>query len=96
LQSYWEGPVRELCETKTNGKRRSSRGIATNDLVFSAYTGNNHYIFSRILDLYIPAGAAVADITYGNNAFWKDIDIKKYQCAFSDIKSNVDCRGFTV
>jgi hypothetical protein len=93
LQSYWEGPVRELCETKTTGKRKSPRGTATNDLVFSAYAGNNHFVFSRILDLYVTSGAAVADITYGNGAFWKDVDLQKYTCAFSDIKSNVDCRA---
>lgn len=85
--------MRELCETKTIVKRKSPRGIATNDLVFSACQGNNSYVFSRILDLYIPPGAAIADITYGNGAFWKNIDIKKYHCAFSDIKSNVDCRA---
>ena len=85
--------MRELCETKTTGKRKPPRGIATNDLVFSACQGNNSYVFSRILDLYIPPGAAIADITYGNGAFWKNIDIKKYHCAFSDIKSNVDCRA---
>jgi hypothetical protein len=85
--------VRELCETKTTGKRKSPRGIATNDLVFSAYIGNNHHIFSRILDLYISPGAAIADITYGNGAFWKDIDVQKYKCSFSDIQSNVDCRA---
>ena len=85
--------MRELCETKTTGKRKSPGRIATNDLVFSAYQGNNRYIFSRILDLYIPPGAAIADITYGNGAFWKDIDVQKYKCSFSDIQSNVDCRA---
>jgi hypothetical protein len=82
----------ELGETRTAGKRKSPRGIATNDLVFSAYTEGNSLIFPRILDLYFPAGLAIADITYGNGVFWKYVDITKYRCSFSDIKTNVDCR----
>jgi tRNA G10 N-methylase Trm11 len=83
--------MRELCETKSTGKRKSPRGTATNDLIFSAYRENNSHVFSRIIDLYIPAGSSIADITYGNGAFWKDTDIRKYHCTFSDIKTGVDC-----
>jgi hypothetical protein len=83
----------DFYETRIAGKRKSPRGIATNDLIFSAYMDGNSLIFSRILDLYVPAGSTIADITYGNGVFWKYVDIKKYRCSFSDIKTNVDCRA---
>jgi tRNA G10 N-methylase Trm11 len=83
----------KLCETGITGKRASPRGISTNDLIFSAYTGDNSHTLSQIIKLYIPAGSSIADITYGNGAFWKQIDIQKYHCLFSDIKTGTDCRA---
>ena len=47
-----------------NGKRTVT-GVSTTDLVFSAYTRNNEEIFPLILSLYVPAGAEIADVTYG-------------------------------
>ena len=74
-------------------KRKSPAGKATNDLVFSAYTSNNTEVFALILDLYVPYGSKIADITYGQGAFWKDVDKNKYNIYPSDIKTGIDCRN---
>jgi DNA modification methylase len=73
-------------------KRKSPDGIATNDLIFSAYHGSNDEVFPLILDLYIKAGSKVADITYGKGVFWKKIPPTKYRLIASDLINGVDCR----
>lgn len=73
-------------------KRKSPDGIATTDLVFSAYVGGNAEIFRRVMDLHVPRGAVVADVTFGKGAFWKDMPAGHYKIRPSDLKSGVDCR----
>lgn len=92
------GAVREnLALFTTNGtakrrKRKSPAGVATNDLIFSAYQGSNDALFPRVLGLYVAPGSKVADVTYGNGVFWKDIPKSKYKLLASDLKTGVDCR----
>jgi hypothetical protein len=50
---------------KAKKTSRVARGVATNDLVFSAYTGTNDEVFPQILQLYVAPGARIADVTYG-------------------------------
>ncbi len=75
-----------------SGKRKSPAGIATNDLVFSAYQGVNSDIFPLVLDLYVPTGSVVADVTYGKGAFWKNVPKGDYKLLKSDLAQGVDCR----
>lgn len=72
---------------------RVARGIATNDLVFSAHTGTNDEIFPEILKLYVPPGAKVADVTFGQGVFWKKVPSARYKLHASDLKTAVDCRA---
>lgn len=74
-------------------KRKSPDGKPTNDLVFSAYNGLNAEIFPTILALYVPGKSIVADITYGQGAFWKNCDTGKYTLKASDLKDGIDCRN---
>ena len=74
-------------------KRKSPAGKSTNDLVFSAHTSNNSEVFTQILNLYISPGAKIADVTYGQGAFWKNVDKNKYSLYPSDIKTGIDCRN---
>lgn len=75
------------------GKRRKSpAGIATNDLIVSAYQGVNADVFPDILSLYVAPGSRIADVTYGRGAFWKQIPPKKYHVVASDLTTGVDCR----
>ena len=80
-------------EKKHKIKRKSPDGKATNDLIFSAYVSNNTEVFELILDLYVPKGAKIADVTYGQGAFWKNVNKNKYNIYPSDIKTGIDCRN---
>src|SRR5205823_7471021 len=72
---------------------RIARGVATNDLVFSASTGTNDEVFPNILKLYVPAGSRIADVTFGQGVFWKKVDKGIYKVQPSDLKNGIDCRA---
>lgn len=76
----------------TRKKRSSPRGIKTTDLTFSSYSGDNSKIFPKILELHVPAGSRVADVTYGKGVFWRNVPQGKYEILSTDIKTGVDCR----
>jgi hypothetical protein len=69
---------------KTN---RVNRGRATNDLIHSAYQAPNDTVFPLILELYVPRGAKIADVTYGKGVFWRRVDTRKYDLHASDLRS---------
>ena len=73
-------------------KRKSPDGVPTNDLVFSAYTGTNDFVFPQILSLYVPPGSTVADVTYGKGVFWRRIPKNTYRVLATDLSTGVDCR----
>lgn len=78
-------------ETKTAKKPRKTarvnHGVATNDLIHSAYQDTNDAVFPHILKLYVPKGSRIADVTYGRGVFWKRVDISQYEVSLSDIKT---------
>jgi hypothetical protein len=75
------------------GKRKSPDGVATSQLICTAHVGTNEELFPLILDLHVPAGSIVADVTYGKGIFWKKVPRGKYQLLATDIKRDgVDCR----
>ena len=65
--------------------RRIAGGVATTDLVFSAHVGENAEMFPRILALHVPKGATVADVTFGQGVFWKNVREGDYTLLASDI-----------
>lgn len=73
-------------------KRKSPDGVATNDLVFSAYVGTSEEVFPHVLSLYVPRGSVVADVTYGQGVFWRRIPQDAYKLMPSDLSSGTDCR----
>jgi tRNA G10 N-methylase Trm11 len=78
---------------ETNTKRkRVQGGTTTSNLIFSAYVGNNDEIFPKILELYVPKGSTVADVTYGKGVFWRRISKSDYILKASDIETGIDCR----
>jgi hypothetical protein len=83
---YLQGPA-PTAYVKRKGKtpRKSPSGISTNDLVFSAHVGSNMDVFPQILELYVDSGSTVADVTYGNGAFWKLIPEHRYRSFNSDL-----------
>ena len=74
---------------KTN---RIARGVATNELIFSAYQATNDEVFPHILKLYVTEGSLVADVTYGKGVFWKNIPAGTYDLRATDLRNGVDCR----
>ena len=85
----------ELTHMKNEGKkkRRVRNGVATNDLIVSAYAESNDCVFPRILDLYVASGSVIADVTYGKGVFWRNIPNDKYELKATDILDGVDCRN---
>jgi len=74
------------------GKRKSPNGVTTSDLICTACLGLNEDLFPRVMELHVPAGAIVADVTYGLGIFWKKVPESKYRLLATDIKTGVDCR----
>ena len=77
------------------GRRQVVNGEPTNDLVFSAYVDGNTDVFPRILNLYVPPGRTVADVTFGRGVFWRNVPLDLYVLLPTDIKDGVDCRTLT-
>lgn len=71
---------------------RTARGIATNELVFSACQGTNDEVFPHVLALHVPKGSLVADVTYGQGVFWKRVNKTDYDLRATDLAMGVDCR----
>jgi hypothetical protein len=73
--------------------RKRPDGVATSDLVLSAHVGGNAEVFPLILDLHVPKGSVVADVTYGGGVFWRNVAPKSYTVKATDIAQGVDCRS---
>ena len=72
--------------------RASPRGVATSDVIRSAYVGGNEELFPHILDLHVAPGSKVADVTYGKGVFWRGVPEGRYRLLATDIETGVDCR----
>lgn len=72
--------------------KRVQRGVSTNDLVFSCYEETNDAVFPRVLSLFVPPGAKIADVTYGKGVFWRRIPEGQFDLHATDIAAGVDCR----
>jgi len=72
--------------------RQSPSGKPASDLILSAYVGTNDELFPRILKLYVALGSKVADVTFGNGTFWKQIPSGSYEVHGTDLLKGVDAR----
>lgn len=82
-----------LLETEENNEKRVQGGVTTSDVVMSAYTAGNAEVFPHILDLHVPVGSIVADVTYSKGVFWKNVKSGLYDLKATDLKTGVDCRN---
>ena len=74
-------------------RRQVRNGEPTNDLVVTAYVDGNADVFPHILNLYVPAGRTVADVTFGKGVFWRNVPSDRYTLLPTDIaKDGVDCQ----
>lgn len=81
-----------LGNKKIATKKRIQGGIATSNVTMSASISGNAEVFPQILNLHVPEGSKVADVTFGTGVFWKNVDLSKYELISSDIATGVDCR----
>lgn len=89
LFDTFDPPEEVTTDVSTNGKRVAG-GDPTTDLLFSAHVGNNSELFARILDLHVPKGGRVADVTFGLGAFWRNVRPDHYTVLASDIDLKLD------
>lgn len=82
-----------MFEEETSKKKRTQSGVATSDLVMSAYTDGNENVFPHVLALHVPKGSRVADVTWGRGVFWKNVPKGDYEVLASDIADGIDCRN---
>jgi hypothetical protein len=73
-------------------KWKSPDGITTSKLLCTAHVGLNEDLFPQVMELHVPPGSIVADVTHGTGIFWKNIPKGKYRLLATDIKTGVDCR----
>jgi len=73
--------------------RRVQGGISSTDLVLSAHVGGNAVVFPKILELHVPKGSLIADVTYGTGVFWRNVSEGDYRLLPTDIAMGVDCRS---
>lgn len=66
---------------------RVNTGRSTNNLIYSAYQDNNDGVFPKVLEIYVPEGSKIADVTYGKGVFWRKVDTEKYDFYPSDLKT---------
>ena len=89
VMEAWEHPDGASSEPE---RRRVRNGRPTNDLVFSACLGGNEDVFPQILGLYVAPGSLVADVTFGQGVFWRNVPAEQYRLLPSDIQNGIDCR----
>lgn len=73
-------------------RRKRPDGQATTDVVLSSYVGVNAPVFRDIMRMFVPAGATVADVTWGKGAFWTQVPEGLYDLRATDLQTGVDCR----
>lgn len=61
-----------------------------NSPVKSCIVGDNAELIREAAKLYLSPGQRVADVTYGQGVFWKQVDTTQYQFFPSDLKTGVD------
>lgn len=83
----------ELQQRHSRSKRKSPEGIATTSVILSAYVAGNAEVFEKVMTLHVPANAVVADVTYGQGVFWKNIPEERYVLHGTDLQTGVDCRN---
>jgi len=93
--------------SETPQRRRVQGGSPSNDIVYTAHLNDNAAVFVDVAKLHLIEGWTVADVTYGQGVFWKQIQPGSYQLLFSDldakrsedpihrvpVTSGVDCRS---
>lgn len=92
MPEYKQAPLPKMGKSTSSKRTRTQGGEPTTDLIVSAYTAGNADVFPKVLELHVPEGALVADVTYGSGVFWKNVPDGKFELRASDISMGIDCR----
>ena len=84
--------IKEDNTSNSASQRRVQGGVPCSNAIKSVHIGGNEDIFPDILQLHVPWGSTVADVTYSKGVFWKKVPKDAYILRASDIKTGVDCR----
>ncbi len=95
IHDLFEEPQSEIELIQENGSKvkRTQGGISTSNLIFSAHLAGNADVFPKILQLHVPEGATIADVTFGLGVFWRNVPENKYRVYGTDLKTGVDFRN---
>jgi hypothetical protein len=74
-------------------KRKSPAGVATNELVLTAYQGTNDEVFPHVISLFVAPGKTIADVTFGKGVFWRNVPKGLYNVLATDLSEGVDSRS---
>lgn len=91
MQFIQRAILKSSSEANYSNKRKQG-GQTTSNLVMSAYLAGNAEVFPKILELHVPEGSTVADVTWGKGVFWRNVPDGKYKLLATDISTGVDCR----
>mgnify|MGYP002355643213 FL=1 len=58
--------------------------------ILTGRVGTNADQFPDVLEMYVPEGATVADVTYGKGVFWRNIPDGKYNLLATDLQTGTD------
>lgn len=83
----------EQAISSSDSPRRSQSGVASANVVMSSLIGDNAIQFPEILELHVPPGSKIADVTFGKGVFWSKVDRKKYQIFGSDLQLKEEVRS---
>ena len=83
-------------DRKGSSAKRVQGGVASTDVVTSAHEGRNADLFPKILQLHVPKGSRIADVTFGKGVFWSKVEKGTYDVFGSDLalKADLDVPDF--
>jgi hypothetical protein len=67
--------------------RSSSSQDKDDTVVLTSYQCNNDFLIAQVARLYFRVGDRIADVTFGQGNFWKQIDLSQYRFFPSDIRT---------
>jgi hypothetical protein len=82
--------VTEVQPARQPAGRKRPDGVATTDVTLSAHVAANADVFCQVLDLHVPSGSTVADVTWGKGAFWRKVPDGRYTLLATDLQTGVD------
>jgi hypothetical protein len=74
------------------GPEPSQTTLASPEIIYSTHIGTSDKLFPQILQLHVPLGSTIADVTFGRGVFWKKVDPSAYRLLATDLKTDTDCR----